>query len=220
MTTNNEKQKNRKSFTTTGIAGAVLFGSVIGLAAIFPQRFTGAVMMGNGIAGVVVMVMRIVTKFAIPDDEFASALAFFVLAALVLLVCIALFVWLLRLPITRNYDADFKASKRRGAPTSDRQPLLDPTKNDSSRHVNETINVVDEVDHSGKVGASAAASAEAGVTTDVAPPPVYDDLVVNADGTIKVSMWRTFLRVKMACFSVFTTFLITLTLFPGYILIA
>jgi hypothetical protein len=199
----------------------VLFGSVIGLAAIFPQRFTGAVMMGNGIAGVVVMALRVVTIFALPDD-FASALAFFALSAFVLLLCIVLFVWLMRLPITRNYDAEYKASKRSArapaaaaaAAAADREPLLEPAANADSTddlkaqqpfYSNDANVALEEQERSAPPPAATAAAAAA----------VDDDDVIDANGMRQVSMWRVSVRLAMPAFAVFTTFLVTLILFPG-----
>ena len=81
----------------------------------FPARYTTAVMIGNGVAGVMVALLRIVTKLAFADTEEGrrtSAIIYFALAAFVMLLCAVLFVWLTRLPITRFYHAQHRASQR------------------------------------------------------------------------------------------------------------
>jgi hypothetical protein len=169
----------------------VLFGSIMGMAAIFPSRFTGAVMMGNGVAGIVVMVLRVITIFAFPSQLFASALSFFLLSAFVLIVCFVLFIVLLRLPITRGYDAEHKASKRSDRGDDVRSPLLDS----SEQHSEEVI--------------------------DAPTPTANNHAVndeVDAQGNIRISIWSVFVAVKMPAICVFAVFLVTLTLFPSIML--
>lgn len=50
----------------SGCVTAILFGSVVGLAALFPPKYTGAVMSGNGIAGLASAALRILTKISVP----------------------------------------------------------------------------------------------------------------------------------------------------------
>eukprot|EP00005_Dracoamoeba_jomungandri_P001169 CAMPEP_0174259476 /NCGR_PEP_ID=MMETSP0439-20130205/8294_1 /TAXON_ID=0 /ORGANISM="Stereomyxa ramosa, Strain Chinc5" /LENGTH=440 /DNA_ID=CAMNT_0015343373 /DNA_START=155 /DNA_END=1477 /DNA_ORIENTATION=- len=87
----------------TGSAIAILFGAILGFASLFPPSFITAVMIGNGIAGILAGVLRIITKAAIPGSLWTSAMIYFEVSG-VLLVCCALgYFFLLRLPITKHY---------------------------------------------------------------------------------------------------------------------
>jgi equilibrative nucleoside transporter 1/2/3 len=108
----------------TGIAVSTMFGGILGLASIFPPRFITAVMIGNGVAGIIVTLIGILTRFVFPtgahltDAENVaarrdSAYLYFALAAGVLLLCIVLFMVLMRLPITQHYHSRHVASQRR-----------------------------------------------------------------------------------------------------------
>jgi len=99
----------------TGCATAVLFGSVLGMSALFPPSYTGAVMSGNGIAGLVSIFLRIITKVSLPNStrglKFSSML-FFGLAAFTILICVVSFVVLLKLPVTQYYLLKNKPQKK------------------------------------------------------------------------------------------------------------
>jgi len=89
----------------TGCATAMLFGTVLGLASIFPPTYITAVMSGNGVAGIIAGGLRCITKASLPDDLQTSSMIFFVFSGFILLVCIISYFLLLRLPITRHYLA-------------------------------------------------------------------------------------------------------------------
>jgi len=48
-----------------GFGTGILFGTVTGYAAHFPQIYMQAIMSGNGVAGVVIALLRIVTKVTV-----------------------------------------------------------------------------------------------------------------------------------------------------------
>ena len=102
----------------SGLVGAVLSGGLFGLGAMLPAAYTGAIMTGQGIAGVVVSTSAILTLYAggnttsCTDDESSedetceqsvsfSALAYFLIATLVLLTCVMAFSSLMRMKFTR-----------------------------------------------------------------------------------------------------------------------
>eukprot|EP01089_Gocevia_fonbrunei_P002252 TRINITY_DN1223_c0_g1_i5.p1 TRINITY_DN1223_c0_g1~~TRINITY_DN1223_c0_g1_i5.p1 ORF type:complete len:287 (+),score=22.01 TRINITY_DN1223_c0_g1_i5:341-1201(+) len=91
----------------------MLFGTVLGLAALFPLQYTGAVMSGAGVAGVVVGILRIITKLALPDELFLSSVIYFAITGATLLVCIVSYYALLRLPIAQYYMAKEKSDSIR-----------------------------------------------------------------------------------------------------------
>lgn len=109
------------TLTSTSLCGfftAFLTGGLFGLSAKFPPMYTGAVMTGQGVAGLIVSISSLVTTIAGPsiddcndnangaDDTICEfkvdygAFSYFLLATLVLAVCVALFYVLLQLPIT------------------------------------------------------------------------------------------------------------------------
>mmetsp|Transcript_24808 Transcript_24808/g.62273 ORF Transcript_24808/g.62273 Transcript_24808/m.62273 type:complete len:507 (-) Transcript_24808:68-1588(-) len=75
----------------SGTFSAMLFGSVMGLGSIFPPKYVGAVMSGNGVAGILAGAIRIITKLALPDDLKGSQTAsiiYFALGSVIMLVCV------------------------------------------------------------------------------------------------------------------------------------
>lgn len=91
----------------SGMCSAVGFNCIIGLASEFPPEYVGAVMTGQGVAGVVVGVIRIVTKAAYSSNPvagiFPSTLIYFILACVVEMLCIASYFLLLRLPFAKYH---------------------------------------------------------------------------------------------------------------------
>lgn len=52
-----------------GLLSAVLSGGLFGMAAVYPATFTGALMTGQGLAGVVVSIAYIVSLLSLPDQS-------------------------------------------------------------------------------------------------------------------------------------------------------
>jgi hypothetical protein len=101
----------------SGVAVSIMLGGVLGLAAIFPPRYITAVMIGQGVAGIVVMLLSIIARVGFPNDKAGksdAAYLYFSLASAVILVCLVLFFVLLRLPITHHYHSQH--SRRSVAP--------------------------------------------------------------------------------------------------------
>lgn len=101
----------------TGILGAVSSSGLFGLGAMFPPVYTGALMTGQGLAGLTVSISEILTLLAGPasddcgDDNndgadecsFSvdfSALAYFIIATFVLITCISAYLLICNLPFT------------------------------------------------------------------------------------------------------------------------
>jgi equilibrative nucleoside transporter 1/2/3 len=89
----------------TGCATAMLFGTILGLASIFPPTYITAVMSGNGVAGIIAGGLRCITKGSLPNDLEASSMIYFALSGFILFMCIVGYFVLLRLPITKYYLA-------------------------------------------------------------------------------------------------------------------
>jgi equilibrative nucleoside transporter 1/2/3 len=89
----------------TGFASSVMQSTIAGLAALFPPEYIGGMMSGCGIAGIVAIVLRIITKVALPQTPAglqASGKLFFILAAGIVALCAGGFIVLMRLSITQH----------------------------------------------------------------------------------------------------------------------
>lgn len=100
-----------------GLCGSILSGGLFGYAAVFPPRFTGALMSGQGLGGLTVALASFCTIWATErvdycsdddssDCEFTddwSAFTFFLLATFILISCIAAFWVLEALPFSKFY---------------------------------------------------------------------------------------------------------------------
>lgn len=89
----------------TGFASSVLQSTVAGLAALFPPEYIGGMMSGSGFAGVIAILLRVITKVALPQTPEGlrtSGMLFFILSAAIMIVCAISFYALLRLPVTQH----------------------------------------------------------------------------------------------------------------------
>lgn len=75
----------------TGAATAILTGSSIAIASSAGVEYVNALMIGQGIAGIIVAVIRIITKAALPTDMegyLLSGTIYFVISAVIIFMCI------------------------------------------------------------------------------------------------------------------------------------
>ncbi|GMI00666.1 hypothetical protein TrST_g8808 [Triparma strigata] len=140
------------SLAVVGICTALMSGGVFGLAGIFPPICTQALMSGQGLAGVIVSLSSIFTTLAVaPDDDDCqgdddqnpeeetckeyttdwAAFSYFIVAVITLLICVACYATLDRLPITAYYRENARrGSGEKGEGLED--PLLDNVMEQSS----------------------------------------------------------------------------------------
>ena len=71
-----------------GITGGFLQSTVFGMAGMLPPSYMGAVMFGNGISGITCNLINCITLVAFPDDQFLGSLIYFILAAIMLVLCV------------------------------------------------------------------------------------------------------------------------------------
>lgn len=66
---------------------------MFGLASILPEKYVGAVMLGNGYSGIIMNVLKAILMVILPESDqmYESSLIFFILASLILLLCSASF---------------------------------------------------------------------------------------------------------------------------------
>ncbi len=92
----------------SGMSTAVGFNCIVGLASQFPPEYVGAVMLGQGVAGVVVGAIRIITKASFgetPSGVSTSTLLYFLLAAGVEVLCIIFYFVLIRTTFAKYHMA-------------------------------------------------------------------------------------------------------------------
>jgi solute carrier family 29 (equilibrative nucleoside transporter), member 1/2/3 len=74
-----------------GIILGIQQASIYSMAGVLPFRFMGAVMVGNGVAGIASNILRalslIIWPVKVPGNEFKGALVFFLIAAVFMIIC-------------------------------------------------------------------------------------------------------------------------------------
>jgi len=111
----------------TGIASALLFGTVLSFVAMLPSDYTTAVMSGNGVGAVFVAVLRIITKaiFTGSDGETESTILYFSIAAAVIFSCIISYLAMLKMDFVQYYINQNNSLKQiEIVPESLEEPLL------------------------------------------------------------------------------------------------
>ena len=89
-----------------GATNAIGQTTVFGLGGMLPGKYTNAIMAGNGMAGVGLNVIRIICLASFPLTDtglFLSSLIYFIVAAVVLLICCYCQMWLMRNPFVQYY---------------------------------------------------------------------------------------------------------------------
>ena len=121
-----------------GMCANILQFSAFGFGSILPPVYTQALMAGNGIAGVVILILSILTSvvyqcnpqnttglanYTICTDQLAnkrsSAYIYFALGGVILVICTILYLWIVRQPFTQYHmdNADMGAGSS-NSPTS------------------------------------------------------------------------------------------------------
>ncbi len=104
----------------SGMSTAIGFNCVIGLASQFPPEYVGAVMLGQGVAGILVGAIRIITKASFGETKSGvntSTLLYFLLAAGVEVLCLLMYFVLIRTKFARYNMAKASASKTQDSET-------------------------------------------------------------------------------------------------------
>lgn len=77
-----------------GVFNSLVQGGVFGFAGIFPFKYTGAVMLGNGLSGLSMNFFRGICLLIFPihidgdDNEFYGCLVYFIIACVIVILCI------------------------------------------------------------------------------------------------------------------------------------
>ncbi|XP_015695749.2 equilibrative nucleotide transporter 1-like [Oryza brachyantha] len=89
-----------------GVADALVQGGVVGFAGELPKRYMQAVLAGTAVSGVLVSALRVITKGVYPQDSHGlrkSAILYFVVSIVVMIICIVCYNVAGKLPIVLYY---------------------------------------------------------------------------------------------------------------------
>ncbi|EFA85029.1 equilibrative nucleoside transporter family protein [Heterostelium album PN500] len=87
--------------TATGVVDGFVQGTIYAIAGIMGPRYTLFTQTGVGLAGIIVVVTRTISKVSVPGSGKHGVLMFFLISATIILFCLLSFVYLLRLPIAK-----------------------------------------------------------------------------------------------------------------------
>lgn len=229
-----------------GICGAILSSGLFGLAAVMPPVYTGAVMNGQGMAGLTVSLASMFTIIATaPEDTCTddnavedscdysldySALAYFMIATFALLTCVVVFEILCKLPFTH-----FHLARSGNKMTNDTlTPLLTESEKEALEPDTITIEQYEEIERQEReerdLRRSRGASA-GGVEyekllsngmSDALDGEDEDEEIIASEVMEHVSteeLLRVFDQIRIPALSVWFVFTVTIGLFPSLIVL-
>ncbi|PRP72993.1 hypothetical protein PROFUN_14656 [Planoprotostelium fungivorum] len=97
-----------------GLIDAIAQGALYGLAGVYPPEATQALVSGSGATGLIISLVRLITKGALPDTADGlrqSAILYFVFSALFMVICMITF-WRLRRSLQSQYIMRRLASEK------------------------------------------------------------------------------------------------------------
>jgi equilibrative nucleoside transporter 1/2/3 len=220
------------SLVLCGFCGAVLSGGLFGLGAIFPAHHTGALMGGQGVAGLGISISSLLTIWATPenanycdvlDDLISdsdcqditdySAFAYFSIATLALLSCIGAFLVLIKLPYTSYYLS------RAAKPKNDNENSLHESllKNDDNggNDNNFSRSSTDDDLRSSNSSISDASSISNNMSNNMNKS--RDDSTHVEKLSSSANIMRVFKLVMVPAISVWFAFTVTIAVFPSII---
>eukprot|EP00002_Diphylleia_rotans_P040290 TRINITY_DN9513_c0_g3_i1.p1 TRINITY_DN9513_c0_g3~~TRINITY_DN9513_c0_g3_i1.p1 ORF type:complete len:433 (+),score=87.70 TRINITY_DN9513_c0_g3_i1:59-1357(+) len=171
----------------TGVTTTLLFGSIFAVLGPLNPLYTQAVMTGSGFAGIVIATLRIITKLALSDDLLLSSVIYFAIAAFSLLLCIIGYRVLMGMQF-------ILVSLNRISLAPETPKLGQP------QHASGTLHVVANLDDS-----------------DESTALLISPKKVKMLQEPKIPYWIVFAKVWKLAALVFSSFTITLSLFPGLV---
>ena len=112
--------RNHSSTSQNRVCSSVFMSTITGMAAAFSPKYINQVMIGNGLSGLTVGILRVLTKILIPKDVYKSTLIYFCIGAFVILLNIGGYLLLKRLPfaiyhlrkLSRSHSTLYKAEEQ------------------------------------------------------------------------------------------------------------
>ncbi len=196
----------------SGLVGAMFSSGLFGLGAMLPKQYTGAIMSGQGLAGMVVSLSAMLTQYAggdtttcdnyddnrNDDDSICeqtisfSALAYFLIATLVLISCIFSFSSIMRMKFTMYYVA-LSGGKKENLISEAQNPLLS--------HHETVVDGSEDADTFSPNASFLQPNFEIADHTSSSPLEVFRQVFIPA-----LSVWGTF-AVTIGIFPALTVFL-------------
>eukprot|EP00343_Euplotes_focardii_P007156 CAMPEP_0205819138 /NCGR_PEP_ID=MMETSP0206-20130828/1382_1 /ASSEMBLY_ACC=CAM_ASM_000279 /TAXON_ID=36767 /ORGANISM="Euplotes focardii, Strain TN1" /LENGTH=307 /DNA_ID=CAMNT_0053112353 /DNA_START=439 /DNA_END=1362 /DNA_ORIENTATION=+ len=183
-----------------GIANSFAQGGIFGFAGIFPPRYTGAVMFGNGFSGLAMNILRMCTLLAFPPKEieegkhdntaFIGCMIYFAIASLIIILCIVGYFYVLKTEFAQYY------MKKAGPETNSRSVSL----NVAARSA-------------GSIGHADSVKLYNGDNEDTYER--VNDRINDDEDQDQVSFLGVYKEVAFMATQVFVCFTITFVVFPG-----
>jgi equilibrative nucleoside transporter 1/2/3 len=222
-----------------GLCGAILSAGLFGLGAMFPPAYTAALMNGQGLAGLVVSVSAIVTIVSAPapddqcstddgnvDDDCSehisySALAYFIIATLVLLSCIVTFLSLDGLPFATYFVQ--LATQKEIHEDNITNPLIPAEKASDKRNNSHDLSAQSVKSISSPPEGNNGPSPDRIDSSYQGGESTYyenENVKVGANSGVSLDViFAVFKKLRVPSFSVLFCFTVTISLFPSLIVL-
>lgn len=221
-----------------GIATAVLQATVFGFGGLLPSRYTQAIMSGNGIAGLVVCGLRMLTKVSYKNDPSGiqtSAILYFSICASITFLCVVGYMVLVHLPITKYHVESKRPSPSSRVSNNKQTAKYNQLVDDKLRQLENPSPAAfsirsfmsnqvggeyrPELSESGDVSPSISAGGSPPIEEYAIRPMAYDTF--DPKGVIheprKVSYKKLFKKIQHLVVIIILIFFTTFAVFPGQI---
>ncbi|GKT35981.1 Equilibrative nucleoside transporter like protein [Aduncisulcus paluster] len=199
-----------------GIANGILSGSIFSLSASLGGDFSVAAMIGNGIAGILMELIRIITQAAMNSDDqiIAGTIIYFVLAGVVLICCLVGFEVIRCIPKAHRTIVMMHGKIRGGQNSNDYIPFDESVGEEQniSPPVQETTAGLITEEVGDIIGQVMPEDVESKGSKDVLGD---DEDIIGAGNEEPRSNGEILKSIWVDCLSIFFVFFITLALFPG-----
>eukprot|EP00250_Pteridium_aquilinum_P008569 c18042_g1_i1 orf=205-1512(+) len=174
--------------TLNGVADSLVQGSVVGSAGELPSRYMQAVMSGTAASGVLISVLRIISRAVMPQNQSgieASAYLYFIVSIVIMIVCVACYNLVGKLRVMQYYER-LKSSQA------------------------ESVHLLDHNIRSDEVEEQSKVQEMRGPKT---AENVSEDLNI-AKSVSYIDVWK---KVQGLALSIAFIYVVTLSIFPGHI---
>ncbi|KAH7372612.1 hypothetical protein KP509_17G013000 [Ceratopteris richardii] len=178
-----------------GIADALVQGSIVGSASELPPRFMQAVMSGGAASGVLVSILRLISRAVMPQSQSgieASAYLYFIVSTLIMIACIICYNLVDKLPVMKYYNK------------------LKISNLDSKNSIHESTYLLE----------SGSLSQENQSPSKIQAPTDFEAAkdAHETQGTLsQVSLKHVWMKVGWLAVSLCFIYVVTLSIFPGHI---
>ena len=215
-----------------GLCGATLSAGLFGLGALLPPSYTGNLMTGQALAGLLVSLSSLLTTLASHDDTCVivddvveyyggkteckhkisySALFYFIIATFVLISCIQCFLVMFRLKFTQYYILRAEESKTKNGKIDNLNDPLLLDEEISSLHLSTSKDHIINAMHNSELnGRKKIDSLNTLLVNDISISRMGED-----SETFSETLWRVFKMIKIPAFSVFYVFVVSISIFPS-----